>query len=397
MLAFETLLSELIKTPSISSAVRVLDTSNKGVIDLLANWLGELGFAIEIQTVAEGKFNLIATLGSGPGGLVLAGHTDTVPFDEGKWKSDPFQIDSRDQRFYGLGTTDMKGFFALVLTAIQDLSEHLLPANIAPGKGLKQPLIILATADEETSMAGARALTEAGLPKARYAMIGEPTGLKPISMHKGVMMESIKLEGRSGHSSNPDLGNSALDAMHKVLAELTSLREDWAKQYQNPAFAVSIPTMNLASIHGGDAPNRICRHCELQFDIRLLPGMNNDEVRHSIRHRVDRALENSGIQVAHSSLFAGVEAFAEPDNSELIKLSEKLTGHSAGSVNFATEAPFLQRLGMQTVVLGPGDIDCAHQANEFLAHDQIDPGVKLLKSLIQHCCLNNTPTGMLNG
>lgn len=377
-----TTLKELIALPSISSADPKLDTSNQAVIGLLAERLADLGFSIEIQPVSENKSNLIATLGSGPGGLVLAGHTDTVPYDEGKWQSDPFIVDDRDNRFYGLGTTDMKGFFAVALEAISQICANL------PAKGkLQQPLILLATADEETSMAGARALAAAGKPKARYAVIGEPTGLKPVRMHKGVMMESIKLEGRSGHSSNPDLGISALDAMHKVIGELMSLRESWGKKYQNPAFEVILPTLNLASIHGGDAPNRICRHCELRFDVRLLPGMRNDEVRQSIKTRVDSALAGSQINAQFDSLFEGVSAFLEPETSELVKFAEKLTGHSAISAGFATEAPFMQELGMQTIVMGPGSIDCAHQANEYLAQDQINPAVDLLKSLIQQYCV----------
>lgn len=371
------MLQALVAIPSVSSANPALDTSNRPVIELLASWLETLGFDIKIQELGEQKANLIATLGSGPGGLVLAGHTDTVPYDEPRWLSDPFKIDDRDNRFYGLGTTDMKGFFAIAIEAIKAFSNT----------PLKQPLILLATADEESSMSGARALANADYLHARYAVIGEPTGLKPINMHKGVMMESIRLEGQSGHSSNPALGNSALDAMHNVIAALMQLRQSWGLKYQNPAFEVAVPTMNLAKIHGGDATNRICQHCQLEFDVRLLPGMQNDDVRESIRLCVSQTLEGTGINAQHHSLFGGVEAYIEPSDHELIKTVEKLTGHSAGNVGFATEAPFLQAMGMQTVVMGPGSIDCAHQANEYLDHDQINPAVSLLKSLIQHYCL----------
>ncbi|MDG1662215.1 MAG: acetylornithine deacetylase [Pseudomonadales bacterium] len=377
-LLFTDLLGQLIAQPSISSANSALDVSNRSVIDLLANCLQELGFSIEIQELPGDKANLIATLGSGPHGLVLAGHTDTVPCDAPLWASDPFTLTDRDQRFYGLGTTDMKGFFAVAIEAIKELDLQTL----------RQPLIILATADEESSMAGARALTQAKTLRARYAIVGEPTNLKPVRMHKGVMMESVRLQGQSGHSSNPALGRSALDAMHLVITELMQLRQQWGKRYQNPAFNVAVPTLNLASIHGGDAPNRICQHCELRFDVRLLPGMQNDEVRHSVQQVIDRSLEGSGVTASCESLFAGVEAFIEPAEHELIQTVERLTGHSSGSANFATEAPFLQSLGMQTVVLGPGSIDCAHQANEYLAHDQIKPAIELLKNLIGTYCIN---------
>ena len=378
-LSIPRMLGELVALPSVSSSDPKLDSSNLAVIEKLAGWLEGLGFEVEIQPLEDQpqKANLVATLGTGPGGLVLAGHTDTVPYDDGRWDSDPFKLLDQDQRYYGLGTTDMKGFFPLVVEA----------AAAFKNEKLRQPLIVLATADEETSMSGARAIAASGRPKARYAVIGEPTGLKPIRMHKGVMMESIELRGQSGHSSNPALGNSALDAMHKVIGALMNLRDEWGGQYNNPGFHVPQPTMNLASIHGGDAPNRICSHCKLQFDIRLLPGMANDEVREQIHQLVESTLLESGISAHYSSLVDGIQAFAESEDSELVRKVEQLTGHSAGSVNFATEASFLQGLGMQTVVLGPGSIDCAHRPNEYLPQNQIDPAVSILKQLIQYYCV----------
>ena len=152
---------------------------------------------------------------AGPGGLVLAGHTDTVPFDEGRWRSDPLGLSERDQRLYGLGSTDMKGFFPLAIAAAEAFRDT----------PLQQPLILLATADEESSMNGARALAAAGRPKARAAIIGEPTSLVPVRMHKGIMLEAVRVTGRPGHSSNPELGNSALEAMHAVMGDRSGLGE----------------------------------------------------------------------------------------------------------------------------------------------------------------------------
>ncbi len=369
-------LADLVALPSISSADPALDHSNRPVVEYLAARLEDLGFHCEIQPVVQGKVNLVATLGSGPGGLVLSGHTDTVPYDEGRWSSDPFKLTETDGRLVGLGSTDMKGFFAVLL---QTLAE-LLPLQV------RQPLIVLATADEETSMSGARALAVSGQPRARYAVIGEPTNLRPVHMHKGVMMESVRLVGRSGHSSNPALGASALDAMHNVLGALMALREQWGRQYNNPGFDVAVPTLNLASIHGGDAPNRICGHCELRFDVRLLPGMLSDEVRTVIRQTINEALAPTGVSAEFESLIDAVDAFAESRDSELVKLAEQLSGYPSSSAAFATEAPFLQAMGMQTVVLGPGSIDCAHQPNEYIDTRQLKPAIKLLKTLIQHYC-----------
>ncbi len=285
------MLARLISLPSISSASPEWDHSNEGVVRLLAEWLEPPlgGFTVEIMEVPgmPGKFNLIATLGSGPGGLVLSGHTDTVPFDDKRWQSDPFSLTEKDNRWYGLGTCDMKGFFPLAIEA----------ARAFAGEPLQQPLIILATADEESSMNGARALAEAGKPKARYAVIGEPTNLKPVRMHKGIMMERLRFDGQSGHSSNPALGRNALEGMHEALGELLALRSEWQEKYRNPNFEVQVPTLNLGCIHGGDNPNRICAQCELHFDLRPLPGMNMETLRQAILDRMQPLAERRELKL----------------------------------------------------------------------------------------------------
>ncbi len=142
----------LIASPSVSSVNPAWDMGNLGVIELLAGWLNTLGFKTEILPIAghPTKYNLIATAGSGPDGLVLSGHTDTVPFDAGDWHSDPLQLVERDNRLYGMGTADMKGFFAVALEALREL----------PLERLTRPLILIGTADEESSMCGAKALTD---------------------------------------------------------------------------------------------------------------------------------------------------------------------------------------------------------------------------------------------
>ncbi len=370
----------LLQVPSVSSANPALDHSNLPLIHLLAEVFQELGFHCEEISVAEQpkKANLIATLGSGPGGLVLAGHTDTVPFDEALWQFNPLRLTEKDNRLYGLGATDMKGFFAIVHAAIAPL--------LKDSSALKQPLIILATCDEESSMNGARTLAKLGRPKARYALIGEPTGLQPINMHKSVMMETIRVQGKSGHSSNPALGNNALEAMHEIIATLLTFRQQLQAKYHNPHFAVEVPTLNLGAIHGGDNPNRICGHCSLEFDVRLLPGMANDSVRQAITEFIEPIARKHQTDISLQTLFPGVEAFENTD-SELLKVAEKLTGYQATTAAFGTEAPFLQKLGMDTIVLGPGSIDMAHQPDEYMALDQVQPAIKIIQSLVRNYCL----------
>ncbi len=374
-----TQLDKVVNFPSISSANTSIDMSNKDVIDYLANQFESMGFTCEIVPCSgmdSNKFNLIATLGSGPGGLVLAGHTDTVPLDEQLWSVDPFHVTEKDGKLFGLGITDMKGFFPIVMQAIKPLLNE----------DFKEPLIILATADEETSMQGARTIAELGRPKARSAIIGEPTGLQPVRTHKGIMMDSIRLLGESGHSSNPALGNNALDAMHAVISDLMQFRLEIREKYHNDLFEIPYPTLNLGSIHGGDNPNRICGHCELEFDIRLMPGMHIETVRAEIRRRVEGITQPLGIQFELAPLFAGVPAFFAEENSALLKTAQALTGHSAINVAFATEGPFLQQLGMDTIILGPGNIDQAHQPDEYMSIDMIEPYIEILRKLIsQHC------------
>jgi acetylornithine deacetylase len=373
------MLTRLISLPSISSASADWDHSNEAVVRTLAEWLEPMGFTVEILEVPgmPGKYNLIATLGSGPGGLVLSGHTDTVPFDDKRWQSDPFTLTEKDNRWYGLGTCDMKGFFPLAIEA----------AKAFVDQPLQQPLIILATADEESSMNGARALAEAGKPKARYAVIGEPTSLQPVRMHKGIMMERLKFEGQSGHSSDPGLGRNALEGMHEAMGELLSLRQQWQSQYQNPNFRVQVPTMNLGCIHGGDNPNRICAQCELHFDLRPLPGMDMAGLRQAILDRLQPVAERRELGLTFEPLFDGVPPFETPADAALVKACEKLTGHTAHAVAFATEAPWLQKLGMETLVMGPGSIDQAHQPDEYLELSQLEPTVDILRGLIKQFCL----------
>jgi acetylornithine deacetylase len=161
------------------------------------------------------------------------------------------------------------------------------------------------------------------------------------------------VRGKSGHSSDPALGNNALEAMHQVMSQLLQLRGELQLKYRDAGFAVQTPTLNLGCIHGGDGANRICGECELHFDLRVLPGMDNDELRHTIQQRLTPIAETSGTDIVFSSLFEGVDAFGENENSELVKMCEELTGNRADTVAFATEAPFMQQLGMQTLILGP--------------------------------------------
>lgn len=372
-------LSRLINAASVSSVNPAWDMSNREVIEHLESWFDALGFRTEVLTIPghPDKFNLIASAGQGNEGLVLSGHTDTVPFDEAKWHSDPLKLQERDGRFYGMGSADMKGFFAVIIEAIREV----------PLQQLKQPLVIIATADEESTMCGAKSLTDLHRRLGRHAIIGEPTDMKPVRQHKGISMESIRINGRSGHSSDPSLGVNALDAMYQVLGELIQWRSELQQRYQNQAFKVAFPTLNLGHIHGGDNPNRICGQCELQFDLRPLPGMSLDSLRGELRQRLSKCLRDADLNWELTPVFDGIPAMETPRDAAIVQAVEQLTGAESGAVAFGTEGPFFNSMGMQTVICGPGSIEQAHQPDEYLPLKHIQPAINLIQSLIRQFCL----------
>jgi len=308
---------------------------------------------------------------------VLAGHTDTVPYDQTRWNTDPFKVVEKDNKLYGLGTCDMKGFLALAIEA----------ASRYRSEDLAEPIIILGTADEESSMAGGKALVAEHSLRARCAIIGEPTQLKPVHLHKGIYMEGVRLKGRSGHSSDPSLGNSALDGMHLALAELLAFREQMRQDYHNDAFHVPFPTLNLGHIHGGDNPNRICPEAELHFDLRTLPEQDMDATREALRSRIRERLAGTGLEIEFLPLFDGVGGLNTPQDAAIVQAVTELTGREPEGVAFSTEGPFLQEMGIDTVIIGPGDIAQAHQPDEFLDSSTIQPTLELVDGLIQRFCV----------
>lgn len=378
----KTCFTQLIAAPSISALEVGQDMSNHAVIELLHTWFSGLGFHCEAQLVADsrGKHNLVASLyphnGIRTGGLLLAGHTDTVPFDEGRWSQSPFTLTEKDNRWYGLGTCDMKGFFALVATALNEL----------PLNNITQPIHILASADEETTMNGAKAFADAKSIAPDYAIIGEPTSLKPVYMHKGHLAQGIRVIGRSGHSSDPARGLNAIEIMHQVISQLMKLKQDLANNYREDAFSVPYPTMNFGHIHGGDAANRICGCCDLHLDIRPLPGLALADLELMVANYLAELSKQYPGSISVSTLYPGAESFADSAENSWTKLVAQLANEAPQVVNYSTEAPYIKKLGCQTIVLGPGSINQAHQPDEYIDIDYLDKTVSLLKNLIRHAC-----------
>ncbi len=367
----------LIALPTISSLEAAEDQSNKQLIELLATWLADFGFKTEIIRVEDSrdKYNLLATYGEGEGGLLLAGHTDTVPFDEGKWTFNPFVLTEQDGKFYGLGTADMKGFFAFIVDVLNQIDLNKLT----------KPLRILATADEETTMLGARTFAQHTHIRPDCAIIGEPTSLKPIRAHKGHVGEAVRITGKSGHSSDPDRGINAIELMHQATGYLMNMRNQLREKYHNDLFKVPYPTMNFGNIHGGDAINRICACCELQFDMRPLPNLPVEDLYAMVNENLKPMLEQYGDLIEIRHLHDGIPGYECEHSAQVVQVVEKLLGEKCDAVNYCTEAPFIQQL-CPTLVLGPGSIEQAHQPDEFLETKFIEPTRELLTKMILHFC-----------
>lgn len=367
----------LIATPSISATDSDLDQSNETLINLLAGWFTDLGFHVEVQPVpgTRHKFNMLARRGEGSGGLLLAGHTDTVPFDDGRWTRDPFTLTEHDNRLYGLGTADMKGFFAFILDTLRDID----PAT------LSKPLYILATADEETTMAGAKFFSESTRIRPDCAIIGEPTSLQPVRAHKGHMSKAIRIQGQSGHSSDPSRGVNAIELMHESITHLMTLRNTLQERYHNATFHIPYPTMNFGHIHGGDAANRICGCCELHMDIRPLPGMALNDFNGLLTEALEPVSSRWPGRLTINELHPPIPGYECLADSPLAQVVEKLLGQPTEVVNYCTEAPFIQQL-CPTLVLGPGSINQAHQPDEYIDTSFIKPTRTLIAQLIHRFC-----------
>lgn len=377
MPSFLTMYSELIALPTISSIEANEDQSNRTLIELLATWLQDLGFHTDIIAVegSNDKYNLLATYGEGEGGLLLAGHTDTVPFDEGRWTFNPFKLTEKDGKFYGLGTADMKGFFAFVLDAVQqiDLTQ------------LTKPLRILATADEETTMLGTRTFIQHAHIRPDCAVIGEPTSLKPVRAHKGHIGKGLRIIGKTGHSSDPTKGINAIELMHEATGYLMQLRNELKQKYHHADFDIPYPTMNFGAIQGGDAVNRICACCELHFDIRPLPNISLTDLDEMLQEKLAPMFAQYGDRLSIRNLHEPTPGYECAHSAQVVQVVEKLLGEKCEVVNYCTEAPFIQQL-CPTLVLGPGSIEQAHQPDEFMSADFIQPTRDLLSKMIQHFC-----------
>ncbi len=358
--------------------------SNLGLIDFVCDYIDRPGVRFRRLGSPDGtKANMVALTGPEIDpvtrtGLVLCGHSDVVPAEESDWRSEPFHLAERDTKLYGRGASDMKGFLALAADRM---------ARLDP-KSLKRPVALLVTYDEEVGTLGARDFVENHrdviLP--RQVLIGEPTQLKAVRVHKGHLLLTLEIEGVSGHSGFPQSGNNAIEPMGRAVVALSELRSQ-LEQERGPTSAlfgkVPFVTLNLGQIRGGVATNVIPDRCRLDVGIRLLPGMSRD-------HMVDRVRSVVAQALGAREFSLEVDRDSPPmDTPASVPLYQGLCRHlgqtGEGSVYFATDGGWLTKAQYDCVICGPGNIDTAHKANEWIGQDELAAGGLLLDTLIAEC------------
>lgn len=330
-------------------------------------------------TDAQGveKINMVATLGPMTSDnkveLALVGHTDTVPYDA-NW-TEALKLTARDGKLYGRGACDTKGFIAAAFTAIEACEM---------GK-LRRPLALVLTADEEVGCLGAKHLAEIRAISARYSIVGEPTSLQPVRAGKGYCLAEIIVRGREGHSAYPELGASAIFRAARVVRHLEkiaqALKADGREEFDPP-----YTTLNVGLIKGGTAKNIIAGECRLTLEWRPVPGQKAAHVLDALRARIEdeHSLERDfDCEINVLRIDEGMET---PAASKLVRLLEDVTAKRAGTISFGTEAPEMQQLGAEAVVLGPGDIRVAHRTAEFVPIAELQECVSILARAIEHFC-----------
>ena len=369
-------LSALVAINSVSA------NSNSEIVGYLAKRCEAIGFQVKrfpyVDDQGVEKVNLVAiartSFESKPRvNLALVGHTDTVPFDP-NWL-DALKPIEHEGRLFGRGACDTKAFIAAALSAVE----------VVGLQSLKQPLALIFTADEEIGLIGAKRLAETKAIEAKYAIVGEPTSLRPMRGGKGYCLAEVTVKGHEAHSAYPALGTSAIAGAARLVSRLedlaATLRADVHPQFDPPH-----TTINVGLIQGGTAKNVIPGKCRFTLEWRPIPGQGPERLLELLSSAIDEEKKSHpelNFQVDASRTDGGYETRAD---STLVKLLERLSGLPSGTVAFGTEAAQLTQLGAESVVLGPGDIRVAHRTGEFVPIDELQKCAEILAHAIESLC-----------
>jgi acetylornithine deacetylase len=359
--------------------------SNLPLADFISDYLDRPAVRVEKMRSQDGaKANLIIRAGperEDGEGLTLSGHMDVVPADEPEWRSAPFTLTRAGESYVGRGAADMKGFLALAINRL---------ARLAPAR-LRSPLALLLTYDEEVGTLGARQFAERrdeapALP--RDVIIGEPTSLRVVRLHKGMIRLQLAFRGRAAHSGYPHLGRNAIEPAARAIGALAALRVEM--EAERPAHGEHFPevpyaALNVGLVSGGSAINVIPDRCTVQIGIRLLPEMKAEEMTERVRGAVAEALPGEPFEL--TSLGESPAMMLDERAALHRELCGMVGQQGTESVAFATDAGWLQTVGLRCAVFGPGSIEVAHRPNEFLPIAEFERAGELLDDIIRRRCL----------
>ncbi len=358
--------------------------SNLPLIDEVADYFDRHRVPVRLVRDQTGtKANLFATIGDDDaGGIVLSGHTDTVPVAGQPWDSDPFRMVEDHGRLYGRGTTDMKGFIGCALALVPELAARTLAT----------PIHFALSYDEEVGCLGVRpliALIGDELPRPRLAIVGEPTGMRVFDAHKGISQQTTTVTGRDGHSSRPDGGVNAVSYAAEIIGFLNRLATEYALPGRgDDRFDPPGTTFNVGTIDGGAAVNIIARECTFRWEFRPVPRTDPRDildrldgfVTHDILPRM-RAVDPLANVVTTVDVTAPM---LEPgSDSAAVRLALRVSGaNETGAASFVCEAGLFAEAGIPAVICGPGTVEQAHQPNEYVELDQIAACSAFLRRLM---------------
>ena len=359
--------------------------SNLNLIDFIQSYL--LSYGVEstlIHDESGKKANLYATIGRiDVGGVMLSGHTDVVPVEGQEWNSDPFSLKEFDGNLYGRGSADMKGFIALVLSRIPEMVSS----------ELKQPIHLAFSYDEEIGCVGVQRmldLLEHQPIKPSCCIIGEPTSMEVVIGHKGKHASRVKVKGHACHSGQSPFGVNAVDFAAELIVYIRKLAREKAENGPfDMDYDVPYSTLHTGVIKGGTALNIVPNFCQFDFEIRHLYEENPQHLLDKIKTYSKENLETEMHLIDPEAGFSFETLAAYPGlltdpGIEFVAYVKKLLDNDAHSkVIFGTEGGLFQkRLGIPTLVCGPGNINQAHKANEFINLNQLQKGGNFLDRLI---------------
>lgn len=350
--------------------------SNVPVVEVLERELRAMGFDCRRHAYRDSagveKVNLVSVRAGRrePGGLpalALVGHTDCVPFDPA-WEG-ALRLEEKDGKLYGRGACDTKAFISCALEACARVPAH------------GAPLLTVFTADEELGCFGAKQLADAGVGRARYAIVGEPTQLRPIHANKGYCLAEVVVQGKEGHSAYPESGASAIFRAGRLLQGLEQYAQAELRAEADGKFEPPYTTVNVGLIGGGKAKNVIPGECRFIVEWRPIPSQRTELVPEKLRAIVAELGFPAEVKVQRMD--RGVETSVA---SEVVAFVAQATGKPPATVAFGTEAPQMTQLGAEAVVFGPGNIQVAHQTGEFVPLDELVRAEEVLEQAIVRFC-----------